>query len=535
MKRIRYETMPERYDQSLEYAHDKNLPPDAPRPRPTRDWPPENVALLEQYAAWLRGGGASEYVIRTIYVPIAGHVLGLSLKPHPQLDLEADLAPALAYVRAKGIGSEWDNVCRNALAKFRRFLLHTRGQVDVKYKPYDSTQHTEGLPGWLVEELTRYQHLAQRNWREARLEDHIARFWSGHLRVWRFLCEGCGVQELADIRRKHLYDYAAHRLDLGKSVSTTNADLRGFHSFMIFLQEQEYAVPQALLRVHGLKQPERLPQYLTDEQVRLLRDDFESRLAQAVHPYQRRDALLDLAIFYLLWQSGLRKGEVEELRLEDLELSTRRLAVRNGKGMKDRTVYLTDTTVRALAAYLAVRGMGPTDHVFLYRNQALSKDLIHGRLKAAGERIGVRLHAHRLRHTCGTQLLNSGCPVTSIQKLMGHKKLNTTMIYARAHDKTVEEDYFAAMQRVEQRLELAPAEEETAEVVGEVARGQLLVLAERLAEPELSLETRLDIAAQMRSLLNGKDIIPNEPPENENRRRQRGPPPSPAFFGAGLV
>jgi hypothetical protein len=70
----------------------------------------------------------------------------------------------------------------------------------------------------------------------------------------------------------------------------------------------------------------------------------------------------------------------------------------------------------------------------------------------------------------------------------------------------VEENYFAAMSRVEQRLELAPAEEETAEVVGEVARGQLLVLAERLTELEQSLETRLDIAARIRSLLNGKEM-----------------------------
>jgi len=128
------------------------------------------------------------------------------------------------------------------------------------------------------------------------------------------------------VRRKHLYDYAGHRLDLGKAVSTINGDLRGFHGFLGFLQEEGYSVPQALLRLRGLKEPERLPQYLTDDQMRSLRDDFEGRLEQAVHPYQRRDALLDLAIFYLLWQSGLRRGEVEELRLEDLELSRRRLS-----------------------------------------------------------------------------------------------------------------------------------------------------------------------------------------------------------------
>jgi site-specific recombinase XerD len=345
----------------------------------------------------------------------------------------------------------------------------------------------------------------QRNWRPARLQDNIARFWCGHLRLWRFLVEKCAIQELSQVRPRQLYDYADHSLSQGRAVSTTNSDLRCFHSFLIFLQAQDYAVPQALLRLHGLKQPERLPQYLTDEQVQALRDDFQSRLAQAIHPYQRRDALLDLAIFYLLWQCGLRKSEVEELRLEDLDLSGRKLSVRNGKGMKDRTVFLTDTTVQALSAYLAMRGMGPSDHVFLYRNQPLSKDLIHGRLKAAGMRAGVRLHAHRLRHTCATQLLNAGCPVTSIQKLLGHKKLNTTMVYARAYDATVEADYFSAMGRIEQRLELVQESEPAAGAVKESERRQLLTLAEQLFVPDLTLETRLEIAVQMRGLLDASE------------------------------
>jgi integrase len=147
-------------------------------------------------------------------------------------------------------------------------------------------------------------------------------------------------------------------------------------------------------------------------------------------------------------------GEVEELRLEDLDLPGRKVSVRNGKGLKDRTVFLTDATVLALSVYLEVRGVGPTDHVFLYRNEALKKDLAHARIRDAGKRVGVKVSAHRLRHTTATQLLNAGCPVTSIQKLLGHKKLNTTMVYARAYDQTVEADYYAAMSRVEQRLAL---------------------------------------------------------------------------------
>jgi integrase/recombinase XerD len=366
-----------------------------------------------------------------------------------------------------------------------------------------ASPHTAGLPAWLVEELTRYQHIQQRNWRPARLEDNIRRFWSGHLRVWRFLVEQCGVRELSDVRRKHLYDYAGQRLSLGRSVSFTNSDLRAFHSFMVFLQEEDYAVPQPLLRIHGLKQPNRLPQHLTDEQIRLLRDDFERRVRQAIQSHQVRDALLDRAVFHLLWQSGLRLGDLEELHLEDLDLSARKLSVRNGKGMKDRTVYMTDTTVHALRAYLEVRGIGPTDHVFLYRNQALKKDLTRTRIKDAGKRVGVKVYPHRLRHTCGTQLLNSGCPVTSIQKLLGHKKLNTTMVYARAYDKTVEADYFAAMGRIEQCLELVGQPAKNPELVGEGERVQLLGLAEQLFAPELGYEKRLEIAVQMCGLLGG--------------------------------
>lgn len=163
---------------------------------------------------------------------------------------------------------------------------------------------------------------------------------------------------------------------------------------------------------------------------------------------------------------------------------------------------MTGATVAALSAYLSMRGPGPTDHVFLYRNQPLNKDLIHGRLKLAGERVGVSVHAHRLRHTCATQLLNSGCPVTSIQKFLGHKKLNTTMIYARAYDQTVEEDYFAAMSRVEQRLALAP-EPEPKQPFPEEERAQLLGLTEQLADPDLTQQERLSLVDMMRLLLSG--------------------------------
>ena len=82
------------------------------------------------------------------------------------------------------------------------------------------------------------------------------------------------------------------------------------------------------------------------------------------------------------------------------------------------------------------------------------------------------------------------------------------MIYARAHDQTVADDYFAAMQRVEQRLEIAPPE--PSELVKEPEHAQLLGLVEQLAQPELCFPARLEIVAQLRQALGWLEL-PAEP------------------------
>jgi len=132
--------------------------------------------------------------------------------------------------------------------------------------------------------------------------------------------------------------------------------------------------------------------------------------------------------------------------------------------------------------------------------------------------VGVKVYPHRLRHTCGTQLLNAGFRVTSIRKFLGHKRLNSTMIYARVHDRTVVEDYYAVMERIKQGL-LVPVERDVdsppegnhtdATMIGS-EREQLLELAARLAEPELGIESRLNLVEQVRRVLNH-----NTPPEEK--------------------
>ena len=88
------------------------------------------------------------------------------------------------------------------------------------------------------------------------------------------------------------------------------------------------------------------------------------------------------------------------------------------------------------------------------------------------------------------------------------------MIYARAHDQNVADDYFAAMSRVEQRLDLVPepVQETKDEVVNVLPAKQLLAWAERLPLPELCQQERLEIAESLKQILSLSYAVQHSPP-----------------------
>jgi hypothetical protein len=222
------------YDRLLTYILNRHLSRDIPWPQPTSCWPPENVEILEAYSEWRLKGGASELSTRKIYVPTAAQLMGLALKPHQEFDLaknwldsdqDTEFSRAYDFVLARNLSNDRIDVHRYALENFRKFLCQERGILEVTITPYDPVPHVTGLPEWLVDALKRYQLIRQRNWRPARLEENIRRFWSGHLRTWRFLCGKGGVRELKDLQRKHVIQYMEFRLKGGYAVSGINGDL----------------------------------------------------------------------------------------------------------------------------------------------------------------------------------------------------------------------------------------------------------------------------------------------------------------------
>jgi integrase/recombinase XerC len=311
----------------------------------------------------------------------------------------------------------------------------------------DLSRYWEELPGWLTGLLQEYIAYRQHRWKPSQVRNHTRARLNTLRRVWRWLLDEERISSIADLQRAHVQSFVDARLMDGISSGTVNAELTDLWAFLGYLEERGHPVRPSVFRVKRPKRGDPLPRFLSESDYRRL----ENGVLQST-PAGDRDDTLDRTWFYLFSEAGLRISEVRDLRLGDIDLVAQRLIVRQGKENRDRTVPLSPTLLAAMKAYLPWRGEAQTDHLLIYRQQAITFDLIRGRLGRYGQQAQVEVSPHRLRHTLATRLLNEGMPITSLQRLLGHEKLETTLLYARVHDKTVRRDF----ERAQARLAPAP-------------------------------------------------------------------------------
>jgi site-specific recombinase XerD len=307
----------------------------------------------------------------------------------------------------------------------------------------DLSRYWQGLPDWLTSLLQEYIAYRQRRWKPSQVRNHTRARLNALRRVWRWLLDEEQVGSIADVQRVHVQNFVDARLMERVSSSTVNAELTDLWAFLGYLEERGHPVRPSVFRVKRPKRGDPLPRFLNESDYRQL----ESQVLQATQAGERDD-LLDRAWFYLLSEAGLRISEVCDLRLGDVDLAAQRLIVRQGKENRDRTVPLSSALLVALKAYLPLRGETPTDHLLIYQQQTVRPTLVQGRLYRYGQQAQVKVSPHRLRHTLATRLLNEGMPITSLQRLLGHEKLDTTLVYARVHNETVRRDYEHAYARL---------------------------------------------------------------------------------------
>lgn len=221
---------------------------------------------------------------------------------------------------------------------------------------------------------------------------------------------------IEDLRR-----YQLHLVDQGISAISLNAAIIGLKFFFDVTLDH----PQLMSKMHLVRIPRTLPVVLSREEV--------ARLIEAAGNIKYQTALS------LAYGTGLRAGEVVALKVGDIDSQRMTLRVERGKGQKDRYAMLSPVLLERLRVWWRVAraqgkmldggwlfpGMNPVD--------SLSTRQLNRAIHAAAEaaQIDKRVSMHTLRHSFATHLLEQKVDIRIIQVLLGHKKLDTTALYAQ--------------------------------------------------------------------------------------------------------
>lgn len=263
-----------------------------------------------------------------------------------------------------------------------------------------------------------------------------------------------------DLGEPEVSRYLSHlATDVGVAASTQNQALAA----LTFLYDA--VLRQPLSRMDGItpaRRPRRLPVVLSQREVRELIAHLPSRLRLCA---------------MLMYGSGLRVSECMSLRVKDVDLDRREVIVRGGKGDKDRRTPLAERCVAPVRRWLGqqrslhladrrdavgMTGLGdalerkypgaarewvwrylfPASRTFrdaggVRRRHHLHESLLQRAIKDAAHAAGIdkRVTSHTLRHSFATHLLESGSDIRTVQELLGHTDVRTTMIYTHVLNK----------------------------------------------------------------------------------------------------
>src|SRR3712207_838537 len=217
-----------------------------------------------------------------------------------------------------------------------------------------------------------------------------------------------------------------------RQAATVNRRLAALRRFFVWAKGAGKIAELPTEQVKGLPAAPRTPKALSKREVdRLVREA------------ERHGTKRNLALLLTLRHTGLRVGELCNLRLGDVTLSERKgeVLVRGGKGNKDRTVPLNNDVRRALAAYREVRPQVAVDHLFVgQRGEPLRPQGVQQVVAKYARRAGLpAVTPHVLRHTFAKHVLDAGEDLATVQRLLGHERLETTALYTRPSARDLEE------------------------------------------------------------------------------------------------
>ena len=248
-----------------------------------------------------------------------------------------------------------------------------------------------------------------------------------------------GRTYLEQVTRDDLCGFIELEQDRGMKPATVLSRLRALYGFLGYLIERDIVHPDVIRKRMNIKVPDALPRAIDPEDIRQL-------LSVIKKPR-------DWAMILILLRTGMRIGELLELKMDNVNLRERRIEIVEArKNREGRVVYLSDDARRAFKVWLKKRDpqkeylfYGYSDRPFSYET---ARCIFMKYIEKAGlSHRGYTLHC--LRHTFASELLNAGMRLECVQQLLGHSCIEMTRRYARLTDNTRKEEYFRAMAIIE--------------------------------------------------------------------------------------
>jgi integrase/recombinase XerD len=314
-----------------------------------------------------------------------------------------------------------------------RFGSHSDGSIEALHKILRQLSRVD-LPG--KEHVEGYlHHMARSNRRPKTMFSR----W-GTLRIFLGMLRANGKARLEEVTRRDVEAFIEHEQDRGIKITTIRMRLTGVQSFLRHLVEEGIVSPEVFGKRIRLLLPERLPRAMDP-------DDLQKLLSVI-------EGSRDRAMILVLLRTGMRIGELLNMKVTDLQIKERRIEIYEGeKNRLGRVVYLSEDAVVALKTWFGERNAWE-DYLFYSRGNTDTMSYSTARcmfaryiVKAGLTHKGYTLHT--LRHTFATELLNVGMRLECLQVLLGHRNIEETRRYARLTDKTREEEYFKAMAIIE--------------------------------------------------------------------------------------
>jgi integrase/recombinase XerC len=234
--------------------------------------------------------------------------------------------------------------------------------------------------------------------------------------------QGAGIK---DISYHHIRAFMASMVDKGLSPVSVNRKLSTLKSFFKYLLKEEIIENNPTQKLQGPKKPKRLPVFIDESQTGTIFNviKFDSGF----------DGVRNKLIIDILYQTGLRRAEILNLKEKDIDLFNTQLKVL-GKRNKERIIPFGLELKRNLENYLNVKKEHKLASPFLLvtlKDKPLSPQKISTIVKniLMGVTTSKKKSPHVLRHTFATHLLNNDADINAVKELLGHANLSATQIY----------------------------------------------------------------------------------------------------------